>query len=297
MDSIAPFARQEGFSSYLLKEKRYSQHTETAYIQDVAQFFSFLLGEQLDCNSLSPKDIRRYMFHLNSIRLSRTSINRKLSAVRTYYKYLMIQGLITVNPAAEIKGLKKEKRLAEYIPEQKLEDLFELMPEATDFVSARARLILELLYGTGMRLSELIYLKTRDVLLSENMLKVLGKGNKERLIPINHSLGQAFTQYYHFQEAVQTPIEYVLLTDSGRKLYPMFVHRLVTQWISTVSSQQKKSPHVLRHSFATHLLNKGADINSIKELLGHASLAATQVYTHNSIERLKEIYNQTHPGA
>ena len=233
---------------------------------------------------------------LSDEKLAKRSVSRKLVAINTFYKYLIRTGEAEVNPASGIQGPKLEKRLHTWVPETDIVNILDHTEWGNDFSGLRNKLVVELLYGTGIRLSEIITLETAKVYLHENSIKVLGKRNKERIVPANKTLIYLIENYLVAKkDKGWDDTEMLLLTDSGKPLYPMFVQRCVKQFIATVSTTQKVSPHTLRHSFATHLLNKGADINAIKELLGHASLAATQIYTHNSIDRLKDIYKQSHP--
>ena len=228
------------------------------------------------------------------------SVNRKLSTLKSYYKYLKKMGLIKINPSSKISGPKLPKRLPTVIREVDLERGFDLIDEdksvEKDFSTYRDELIIMLLYQTGMRRSELINLKDADVDRQRLEIKVLGKGNKERLIPITHQLAEDIEGYQKVRDnAYEDKADKLLLTDKGKALYPKYVYNKVSAWISQYSTSIKQSPHVLRHSFATHLANNGAELNAIKELLGHASLAATEVYVHNSIERLKDVYHKAHP--
>jgi integrase/recombinase XerC len=228
------------------------------------------------------------------------TIHRKLSALRSYYKFLMRENAVEVNPVLQIQPPKIPKRLPVFIEETKLNDLLDNREVfAADFNGLQARLIIELLFGTGIRLAELISLKESDVNMYEQNIRVLGKRNKERIIPVNVSLMSLIRQYVREKKDQKfcNNSASLIVTKEGKQAYPQLIYRIVKEYISLISTHDKKSPHVLRHSFATSLLNRGADINAIKELLGHASLAATQVYTHNSVERLKSIYKQAHPKA
>jgi integrase/recombinase XerC len=288
----------DAFHDYLKNERRYSKHTVTAYVNDVKQFFSFIKSQyslEAAPDITSPM-VKSWIYELDKDKISPRSINRKLVAANTFYKFLLIQSSVKANPFKNISGPKTPKRLVEWIPENNMDSLFKEIAWEDDFSGWRDRVIFELLYGCGLRLAELISLSTGRVYTGERSLKVIGKRNKERIIPMNTSLMECLNAYMaKRKEAGFDTKEELLLTDKGEALYPMFVQRLTKKYLSNVSSAKKLSPHVLRHSFATHLLNNGADINAIKELLGHSSLAATQVYTHNSIERLKEIYKQSHP--
>jgi integrase/recombinase XerC len=228
------------------------------------------------------------------------SINRKVSSLRSFYKFLQREGLINSSPMLHVKAPKIPKRLPVVITEQKMDSLLDADNVfSDDFEGVRNRLILELLYGTGMRLSELVSLSNEDVNIYENQIKVLGKRNKERIIPISKVLATLITDYQVLKNNQDFIIKSssLIVTNDGKAVYPKFIYRVVHSVLSFISTQDKKSPHILRHSFATTLLNRGADLNAIKELLGHSSLAATQVYTHNSVEKLKSIYKQAHPKA
>jgi integrase/recombinase XerC len=288
------------FLSYLKNEKRLSAHTLKAYATDIKQFESFVLTfhENLSLEKASYQDIRAWVISLSDQKIDNKSINRKIATLRTFYKLLIQKGKISVDPTFGIKSLKNAKKLPVYVEEAQMENLFDMVEYPNGYVGLRDRLILELLYSTGVRLSELINLKTLDVDFSGRQMKVLGKRNKYRIIPVIDQLIVLFKKYE--QEVVsqfgQTS-EFFILSDSGKKLYPVFVQRKVKHYLSQVTTISKKSPHILRHTFATHLLNRGAELNSIKELLGHASLAATQIYTHNTISQLKEIHKKSHPKA
>ncbi len=288
----------DAFVAYLKNERRYSVHTLSAYKSDVTRFFGFIaIQYQIeDFNLVTPPMVKSWIYNGIEEKLNPRSINRRLTAVNTYYKYLLRTGSIEKNPLSTISGIKTSKRLYEWVEQRDMDTLLDFTPFDTGFSGQRDKLIIELLYGTGMRRAELIGLKVRDIDLKGKTVKVLGKRNKERIIPIPETLTHAIDAYLALRKAEGfEEKEQLLLTDTGSPLYPMFVQRCVKNLISGVSNISKTSPHVLRHSYATHLLNNGADINAIKELLGHASLAATQVYTHNSIERLKTIYKQAHP--
>ncbi|MGZ5244549.1 MAG: tyrosine-type recombinase/integrase [Bacteroidia bacterium] len=288
------------FADYLQNERRYSQHTKTAYVNDIAQFFCFLQlqFDVSDETAVKPTMIKSWIYEQAQKKLSPRSINRKLVALNTFYKFLIRSGTVEINPMAPIQSVKTEKRLYQWLTEAETSHLFEkeYIAFAEDFAGVRDKLIMELLYGTGMRLSELISLQESSLQIKDATIKVTGKRNKERIIPIPKEV-LAAVHIYRQQKMLSGfgDEKYLLLTDKGQPMYPMFVNRVVKKYISAVSSIQKNSPHVLRHTYATHLLNNGAEINAIKELLGHANLAATQIYTHNSIERLKTIYKQAHP--
>ena len=287
------------FLEFLRSERRYSPKTLNAYQTDLSQFFSFISDgySEQDVKNIKAFHIKNWMYALLSDeQLSKRSVSRKLVSINTFYKYLIRSGEVEINPASAIQGPKLEKRLHSWIPENDIVGILDHTEWGVDFYGLRNKLIIELLYGTGIRLAELISLETSRVYLQEGSIKVLGKRNKERIVPANKSLIYLIETYIEAKkEKGWEQSQTLLLTDKGGPLYPMFVQRCVKRFITTASANQKVSPHTLRHTFATHLLNKGADINAIKELLGHSSLAATQIYTHNSIDRLKNIYKQSHP--
>ena len=283
------------FLQHLQVERRLSPLTLRSYEIDLLQFLDFLAPENLLVNQIKSQTIRAWLVALSNQGIQNRSINRKLATLRTFYKYLQRRGDVTDNPMQTIRMVKTSKTLPTYLRESEMEQVFaqQEIPKNT-FEEVRDQLVLMLLYGTGMRLAELIQLTHQQVNLSAKTLRVIGKRNKERIIPMPMILVDLVK---HYQALNPFQSQYLLLTDKGEPCYPMFVQRLVKKYLGEVSTLEKLSPHVLRHSYATHLLNRGADLNAIKELLGHANLAATQVYTHNSMEKLKEIYKQAHPKA
>lgn len=283
------------FLQHLQVERRLSPLTLRSYEIDLLQFLDFLAPENLLVSQIKSQTIRAWLVALSNQGIQNRSINRKLATLRTFYKYLQRRGDVTDNPMQTIRMVKTSKTLPTYLRESEMEQVFaqQEIPKNT-FEEVRDQLVLMLLYGTGMRLAELIQLTHQQVNLSAKTLRVIGKRNKERIIPMPTVLVDLVKQY---QTLNPFQSQYLLLTDKGEPCYPMFVQRLVKKYLGEVSTLEKLSPHVLRHSYATHLLNRGADLNAIKELLGHANLAATQVYTHNSMEKLKEIYKQAHPKA
>lgn len=289
----------ERFLNYLQYEKRYSKHTLIAYQNDLQQYAQFSKSIETDILKTNHHAIRAWMVSLMDDEIDPRSINRKISTLRSLYKFLLKEGLIEENPVLKIKAPKVAKKLPTFIPEAKIIQLLDNNFFEESFSGLRDKLVIELLFGTGIRLSELIGLLINDYLPKENTIKVLGKRNKERIIPIHISLSNLLNQYLiaRAEQGISNEIKSLIVSDSGSAAYSKFIYRLVQKYLSYVSTQDKRSPHVLRHSFATTLLNKGADINAIKDLLGHSNLAATQVYTHNSIERLKSIYKQAHPKA
>ncbi len=293
----------QDFIDYLRYEKRVSPHTVTAYERDLSQFFSFL-QEKLEINQLPDvhtEDIRAWIISLlEDESLQAKSVNRKISAVRAFYRYKLKIKELTTNPALSIHAPKIPKKLPQYVDAKDMEHLFSDIPFEDSFEGVRDRTILELFYATGMRLSELLNIKTQDIHLQDNTVKVLGKRNKERIIPFGNKLSELLTIYLGYLEkkfVEGTKNNYIFVTAKGEQLYPKAVYRIVRKYLDMVTTIDKRSPHVIRHTFATHMLNNGADLNAIKTILGHSSLASTQVYTHNSIEQLKSIYNQAHPRA
>ena len=283
------------FLQHLQVERRLSPLTLRSYEIDLLQFLDFTALNNLQINEIKPQTIRLWLVELSNQGIQNRSINRKLATLRTFFKYLQRCGDVTENPMQTIRMVKTSKSLPTYLRESEMEQVFaqQDLPKNT-FEEVRDQLVLMLLYGTGMRLAELIQLSNQQINLASKTLRVIGKRNKERIIPMPQLLVDIVKQY---QSLNPFQSQSLLLTDKGEPCYPMFVQRLVKKYLGEVSTMEKLSPHVLRHSYATHLLNRGADLNAIKELLGHANLAATQVYTHNSMEKLKEIYKQAHPKA
>ena len=290
----------EQFIQYLQFEKRFSPLTVTAYQKDLNQFLVFLAISESELLTVTHQQVRSWMVTLMDQGNEAKTINRKISSLRSLYKFLQRNELITTNPMTQVRAPKIPKRLPVVITEQKMDTLLDGGFDFSDgFSGLRDRLIIELLYGTGIRLAELVGLKDEDVDVYEQQIRVLGKRNKQRIIPVHSSLAKLIADY-KFRKLSQNfnnKSKTLIVTDNGRDIYPKFVYRTVRIVLSAVSTHDKKSPHILRHSFATSLLNRGADLNAIKELLGHSSLAATQVYTHNSVEKLKAIYKQAHPKA
>ncbi len=295
------------FIQYLQFEKRFSPHTVTAYQKDLQQFSGFLKETELNFSNASPVHVRSWMVDLLEKGSEAKTINRKISSLRSFYKFLEREQLVPKNPALQIKAPKIPKRLPVVIEEKKLDSLLDNNIEDSkgkrvfteDFNGLRDRLIIELLYGTGMRLAELVNLKETDIDFYEQHIKILGKRNKQRIVPVNAPLIKLLKQYSDekIKQNFGNNSQVLIVTNEGKNAYPKLIYRIVKSCLSHISTNDKKSPHILRHTFATSLLNHGADLNAIKELLGHASLAATQVYTHNSVERLKSVYKQAHPKA
>tara|TARA_B100001996_G_scaffold371126_1_gene346135 strand:+ start:82 stop:963 length:882 start_codon:yes stop_codon:yes gene_type:complete len=281
------------FLAYLKLEKRYSGHTLIAYEIDLFQFKDYLISiyKEENINNIDSTYVRSYMVELLSQNNSKSTVARKISALKSIFKYFLKKQLIKESPVSNITTPKVEKRLPNFIKEAEMQQLFNGDLFENDTNGLRDRLILSILYQTGIRLSELIGLKCSDV--SKQEIKVTGKRNKQRIVPLSRSLQELVAQYENVSESKNSI--WFLTTDNSDKLYEKFVYRKVNYYLSMVSSKQKKSPHILRHTFATHMLNNGADLNAIKELLGHESLSATQVYTHNTFEKLKSIHKQSHP--
>jgi integrase/recombinase XerC len=288
----------ERFLQYLQFEKRYSGHTLGAYKNDLDQFSVWInTVYSLEPLQADHSLVRSWIVELMNEGISATSVNRKISSLRSFYRFMLKEGLVPSNPMIKVKGPKMAKRLPVFVEESKMTGLLDDNELFSDTPGAKRNLlILELFYNTGIRLSELIGLKRKDVDVYNLTIKVLGKRNKERIIPISAHLAGRLREYIAETEEGTAP-EHLFMLPSGKKLYPKLVYRIVNSYLSRVTTSDKKSPHVLRHTFATHMLNGGADINAIKELLGHANLSATQIYTHNTIEKLKNIYKQAHPKA
>lgn len=289
---------QESFISYLTFEKRRSSHTVIAYKKDLDQFVTFyteMIGV-FDFKKVDAKTVRSWIVYLMDLKYTPRSVNRKVSTIKAFYRYLMKNEIVEVNPAVNVTLPKIRKKLPNYVEENNLNRLFDNGYFSDDFTGIRNKLIILLLYGTGIRLAELLKLKEKDIDMGEYLIKVNGKRQKERVIPYPRSINPLLQQYLEIRnhEIANTP-DVLLITEKGKPVYFKLVYRVVNRYLSLVTSLEKKSPHVLRHSYATHLLNKGADLNAVKELLGHSSLAATQIYTHTTFERLHSIYKQAHP--
>ena len=291
---------QNEFINYISYEKRYSHHTILAYQKDLNQFSTYLI-EQYQLNDVTKaghQHIRSWLVYLIEEGISTRSVLRKLSTLKSFYKYLLRNGRIDLNPTLVVVPPKTPSRNPEFIDEENMNDLFEKVDFSNDFSGVRDKLILEVFYATGIRLSELIEIQETDVSFHNNTLKVLGKRNKERIIPFTKRMKEQLLIYLQMKNKNGFEAEKRLfVTDRGGKMYPRMVYRIVNKYLGLVTTLTKKSPHILRHTFATHMLNRGADLNAIKEFLGHANLAATQIYTHNTVEKLKKIYQQAHPRA
>jgi integrase/recombinase XerC len=290
------------FLSYLQFEKRYSSHTIIAYEEDLQQFFTYL-HEQFSMAEpalaeIAPSFIRSWLASLKEAKNSAKTINRKISSLKSFFKYHLRTGQLDQSPMTTIVSPKIPRRLPVYIEQKDTNTLFQHVEFPDDWSGKTDRLILSIFYNTGMRLSELVNLKESQINSAANTIKVLGKGNKERVIPVSPALIQEINEYVALKNTLEAPDRaYLLINEKGRKLYARYVYLAVKKYLSLVTTIDKKSPHVLRHTFATHLTNNGADLNAVKELLGHSSLAATQIYTHNTIEKLKDIYKKAHPKA
>jgi len=290
------------FLNYLQFEKRASEHTVISYRNDLEQFWSYYQHafSGLDWKEVDSVVIRTWLITLMEEQISPRSINRKMSALKSFYKYQIKMGVLETNPMLQVHAPKVRQRLPQFVEEKDMEKLFSADLFAEDFEGWRDRTMLELFYATGMRLSELRMLTFSDVDLYNNQVKVLGKRNKERIIPFGHNFRHVFNKYLEsYTENFDAPAQnnFVFVNVKGKSLAPKNIYTIVRKYLDMITTIEKRSPHVIRHTFATHLLNRGADLNTIKELLGHSSLAATQVYTHNSIEKLKSIYQQAHPRA
>lgn len=284
----------DNFIIYLTTEKRYSQHTIDAYERDLGQFIRYAeVTKIIEFNELSSTFIRGWIVQLFEENRKAKSINRKLAALRTFYKWLRKEELVSFNPMAKIQGPKNEKRLPAFAKESELqtEKLDNLYTDSLE--GERDKLVFELFYQTGIRLSELIDLRTQNV--SNESIKVIGKRNKERIIPISKELNHQINSYLQAKNQHLGESPFVFSLKFGKKLYPMLVYRIINRYLSIATNLDKTSPHVLRHTFATHMLNRGTGLETLKDLLGHANLSATQVYTHNSFAQLNSIYSQTHP--
>ena len=285
---------KEKFLHYLLHEKRYSGHTIKSYETDLQQFILFLADEfqVSSAKKVNFQLVRSWIATLLNNNISARSVNRKITTLKTYFRFLMNEDVIKASPMQKIIGPKTPKKLAVFVEEIKMDELFNKVEFGEGDVAERDRLILELFYFTGIRLSELVNLKKSDVDFSNSTIRVLGKRNKERLIPITSCIVHKIKTINNSNKSV-----FLFVSKKGTQISAKQVYRLVNKYLGMVTSLDKKSPHILRHTFATHMLNNGADINAVKELLGHTNLSATEVYTHNTIEKLKTVYKQAHPRA
>jgi len=298
MSITEPYSVKD-FLDYLTFQKRYSANTVISYKNDLHAFFEFLFLEYKinDLKEITASIVRTWLASLKENKCSSKTVNRKISALKSFFKYQLKMNHISISPVAGIASLKVSRKLPSFIQEKDMDTLLknDFFPET--FAGKTDFLIFEILYQTGIRRNELIHLKESDVDKSSGIIKVLGKGNKERFIPVSNQLLGMIDEYItEKKKELPGPVEdFLLVNKRGKKLDPKYIYNIVKENLSKVSTNERKSPHVLRHSFATHLTNHGAQINPIKELLGHSSLASTQIYTHNTIERLKEIHKQAHP--
>ncbi|MBI1837180.1 MAG: tyrosine-type recombinase/integrase [Flavobacteriia bacterium] len=291
---MTPFFVIEKFINYLETEKRFSEHTVIAYKKDIEQFLEFTeIEKEENITEITVSIIRAWIVKLFDLHISKKSINRKLSTLRTFFKWLMKEGLISTNPTSKLQGVKAEKRLPSFakISEMNKEVGSEIFND--DYDGIRNRLIVEVFYQTGIRLSELITLNEKNI--SKETIKVIGKRKKERIIPISENLFSLIVTYNDLKKSMVLYGETFFLLKNGNKMYPKLVYRIINNYLGYVTNLDKCSPHVLRHTFATHMLNNGAGLETLKDLLGHANLSATQIYTHNSFTQLTNIYSQAHP--
>lgn len=290
----------QSFINYLKFQKRYSQHTVISYQTDLDSFFSFLQQQygNMELADIKTVYIRSWLAGLKQQGLEAKSINRKISTLKSFFKYLLRQQLIKASPMVAIISLKTNKRLPQFVNEKDMQVLLQHVEFPDTWDGRTGKLIIELLYNTGIRQAELIGLKEMYVSKNNSTIKVLGKGNKERIIPVSNQLMDCIQEYLTAKKKYkEVDTGYLLLLKNGKKLYPRYVYNVVNRYLNLITTIDKKSPHVLRHTFATHLMDGGADLNAVKELLGHSSLAATQIYTHNTIEKLKDIHKKAHPKA
>jgi integrase/recombinase XerC len=289
------------FLDYLKFEKRYSIHTLISYQTDLHSFFEFLHQQygQPILAEINHAQVRSWLAQQKEKGMSSKSINRKISSLRSFFKYHLRRDAIAISPMANVISPKTSKRLPVYVKEGETAKLLDGLKNGTeDWKSLNAKMLISLFYNTGMRLSELINLRENHLDKSRGQLKVLGKGNKERIIPVSREMFKEIEQYRQLKKKqFDKADETLMVTEKGKRLYPKYAYLLVNQYLSAAGTLDKKSPHVLRHTFATHLMNQGADLNAVKELLGHSSLASTQIYTHNSIEKLKTVHKKAHPKA
>jgi len=291
--------KKESFLQYISTEKRYSRHTVTSYRNDLDQFFAWM---QMNYAGIMPEDaksgnVRGWMVSLIERGCSASTVHRKMSALRAFYRYMRKHGYSDADPMAAVKLPKKPRQLPVFVTEESLDRLLDDYKFGDNFSGIRDRTIVEFLYLTGMRRSELISLRDEDVDLSSGQVRVMGKRGKQRVIPLTSGFIKSLGHYLDARRQEGLAGSWFFVTDRGNKMYDKSVYNIVRRYLSMVTTVEKRSPHVLRHTFATQMLNHGADLNSIKELLGHASLSATQVYTHNTFEKLKKVYKQAHPRA
>ena len=287
----------DSFLEYISLEKKYSENTVLAYRNDLISFRDFISDELIedDLKQIHYNDVRSWIVLLVDLKINNRSINRKISSLKSFYKFLRKTNQLEVNPLSKHKALKVQKKVQIPFSSKEINNVIKEIEVEKDFISIRNKLMVELFYSTGIRRAELINIKEKNISFSKGTLKVLGKRNKERYVPLLKSVMVTLKKYLSLKEEYSTGAEELFITIKGNKIYETLVYRVINSYFSKVSSKEKKSPHILRHSFATHLLNEGADLNSVKELLGHSSLASTQVYTSNSLDAIKKVYNQAHP--
>ncbi len=288
------------FIDYLKYEKRYSAHTIKSYSIDIKQFLHFIneQGESVNISLVDERVVRDWVISLLNSGVSSRSVNRKITTLKSFFKFLKKNSKIKKNPMDRVVSPRTDKKLPVFVEEKQMTALLNEISFTDDFEGRRDKLIIDFFYQTGIRLAELINIKLLDVLEGDQLIKVLGKRNKERLIPVSENLLKEIADYLELRKnVVAENNEFLFITSRGSQMYPVLLYRIVKRSLDRVTTIDQRSPHVLRHTFATHMLNRGADLNAIKEFLGHANLSATQVYTHNSFEKLKQIYNQAHPRA
>ncbi len=289
-----------GFLQYIKYIRHYSPHTALSYQRDLEQFFSFCsFDAETEESLVDSRMIREWMVHLVESGHSARTVNRKVSSLKSYFRYLQKEGILAVNPVNRVLTPKTEKKLPVFVSEDQMDQLLDHVEFGDGYTGFRNRMMIETFYCTGMRLSELVNLRVTDIDQLQQTVKVLGKRRKERIIPLDREFCNLLQQFLTARSDAfpGSGEDWLFLTDSGKKVYSRLVYRVVHGYLALVTTADKKSPHILRHSFATHMLNKGADLNAIKELLGHANLSATEVYTHNTFEKLKSVYKQAHPRA
>jgi integrase/recombinase XerC len=299
MSTNTRYTDVNAFLSFLQFEKRYSLHTITAYSNDLVQFFDFIETQydKVPLEQITGSMVRSWLAGMKETEMTGKSLNRKISSLKSFFKYQIRQERLVKSPMETVISPKITKRLPAFVAEQDMEQLLANLSFAEGWKGYTEKMVIQLFYATGMRLSELILCKETQLDINKSVIKVLGKGNKERILPISKNLAQELANYISEKPELAKGNPHIFVTEKGKSLQARAVYSFVKFYLSQVTTLQKKSPHVLRHSFATHLMNNGADLNAVKELLGHASLAATQVYTHNTIEKLKEVFAKAHPKA
>jgi integrase/recombinase XerC len=299
MDIYQQYPQLQLFINYLKFEKRYSQHTIISYQTDLEQFFAYLISQYdaVELTSISAMFIKSWLAELRGDEISAKSIHRKASTLKSFFKFLLKEEVIKQSPMTTIVLPKISKRLPVFVQEEHIDTLLTHVEFEDSWQGRTEKLVIQLFYATGMRLSELINLRESQIDNSYQQIKILGKGNKERIVPISKEILADLKAYITDKPMKDNPLPNLFITEKGKALQPRTVYGFVKKHLTSVTTVQKRSPHILRHSFATHLMNNGADLNAVKELLGHSSLAATQVYTHNTIEKLKDVYKKAHPKA